>query len=296
MPDNPKTKQLQGILALLTESVSKDEFLQATQALIKIVKDIKSGNETEWALINAAFQLLEKRLKDANTAAVADTQQEIRNSIVGQLEAVQAKLDSVDARVDSKLASVKDGEDGDDGEDAPPVDESKIVAEVLALIPPDVDETPVETRDKLEALKGDERLDASAIKGLPEATKQIAQQTPGWGAHPLSLYSSTGAVIDSVTRHIKFTGATLSRSPDGVVTVAVTGGSGFTTLAATETPNGSTTVFTFSSASAQPSYIVADNVWLRATSAASTVNWTWNSGTKQATLTIPPNDDIYAIV
>lgn len=74
------------------------------------------------------------------------------------------------------------------------------------------------------------------------------------------------------------------------------GSGGFTVLTATETPNGIRTVFTFPSATAQPTFIVSDNAMTRATTAAGTVNWTWSSGTLQATMTIPPIDDIVAIV
>lgn len=88
------------------------------------------------------------------------------------------------------------------------------------------------------------------------------------------------------------TGVTITQS-NGVKTISA---SGVSTLTSTETPNGSRTAFTFASATAQPSYIVADNVWYRATTKSGTVNWTWNSGTKQATLTIPPTDEIFAIV
>ena len=74
----------------------------------------------------------------------------------------------------------------------------------------------------------------------------------------------------------------------------VTGG--LTQLSSTETPDGITTVFTFSTASAQPSFVVSDNVLMKATTKSGTVNWTWNAGAKQATMTIAPVDDIFAIV
>lgn len=68
----------------------------------------------------------------------------------------------------------------------------------------------------------------------------------------------------------------------------------FTTVAASETVNGITSIFTFSGAS-QPLFIVADNVMMRATTSTGDINWTWNSGTHQATMTIPPQDDIVAV-
>lgn len=75
-----------------------------------------------------------------------------------------------------------------------------------------------------------------------------------------------------------------------------TGGGGFTILLPTETPDGNQTVFTFSAATSQPTFIVSDNAMMRATGKrAAAINWTWNNATKQATMTIPPSDDIVAI-
>lgn len=56
-----------------------------------------------------------------------------------------------------------------DGKDA---DEEKIIEDVLGRIeiPTPTGDSPEETRDKLESLEGEERLDASAIKNLPKAS------------------------------------------------------------------------------------------------------------------------------
>ena len=76
---------------------------------------------------------------------------------------------------------------------------------------------------------------------------------------------------------------------------ATGGGGGFTVLQPTETPDGSRKVFTFAAATGQPTFIVSDNATMQATTKSGTVNWTWNAGTLQATMTIPPQDDIVAI-
>lgn len=82
----------------------------------------------------------------------------------------------------------------------------------------------------------------------------------------------------------------------GRLLVSPSGGTGgFTTIDATEIPNGVRTVFTFPTATGQPAFIVSDNAMMRATTANGTVNWTWNAGTLEATMTIPPNEDIVGI-
>ena len=66
----------------------------------------------------------------------------------------------------------------ENGKDA---DEEKIIQEVLAKLPAQKETTPIEVRDKLEVLKGDERLDRDAIKGLEEALKEIKEMIPKRG-------------------------------------------------------------------------------------------------------------------
>lgn len=83
---------------------------------------------------------------------------------------------------------------------------------------------------------------------------------------------------------------------NGVKTISASGGSGFTTLTATETPDGLTSIFTFAAATAQPSFLLLDFVWTPAVSKNGTVNWTWNNGTKKATVNVPPLADILGVV
>lgn len=116
----------------------------------------------------------------------------------------------------------------------------------------------------------------------------------GGGGTGAALTVTDGSTTVSNVTTIDFTGATVSNGGGGVADVLISG-SGLTVLNATETPNGNITVFTFAGASAQPTFIVADNALTRATTKSGTVNWTWNGGTKKATLTIPPADEIFAI-
>lgn len=68
--------------------------------------------------------------------------------------------------------------------------------------------------------------------------------------------------------------------------VSNSGSSGFTLLPATGDVNGSNVTFTFTE---EPTYIISDGAWYRVNK-----GWTWSVLT--ATMTIPPNDDIYGFV
>lgn len=90
-----------------------------------------------------------------------------------------------------------------------------------------------------------------------------------------------------------------NQSADGVTILGDGFGTPFHTagiiqLDADETPDGVVTVFTFSTAIAEPAFVVVDGLMLRATSASGTVNWTWDGGLLQATMTVPPQDDVFA--
>lgn len=67
------------------------------------------------------------------------------------------------------------------------------------------------------------------------------------------------------------------------------GGGGLTPIVITGTVNGINVTFTCT----QPTYVVSDGVWNRATDsqAVPQTNWTWVAGT--LTMTVPPQSDIY---
>lgn len=72
------------------------------------------------------------------------------------------------------------------------------------------------------------------------------------------------------------------------------GGGGFTALSATGSRNGINTVFVFST-STQPSYIVSDGVWYTALDDNGSTQWSWSTGSKQATMIIPPNSSLFGV-
>lgn len=151
-----------------------------------------------------------------------------------------------------------------------------------------VADKPEVTAAKLNTL--DEKVNLTVIRGLKKRLENIDTNIRAV-ANKRSGSTMRGGG-DSI---LGGNGISVSRT-GGRKTITNTSTGGFTTLAATETPNGATVVFTFAAATAQPSFILSDNVWLKAVSAVGTINWTWNSGAKQATLAIPPLDDILGIV
>jgi len=126
------------------------------------------------------------------------------------------------------------------------------------------------------------RLNLDFIDGLDQTIQSLSSQVTKKGY----LHGGGDTVLAGG-------GVTITKNANGNKIISA---AGFQILTATEIPNGVLTIFTFPSATAKPSFIISDNVMMRATTSKGTINWTWNAGTKQAVLTIPPSDDIAVVV
>jgi hypothetical protein len=62
-----------------------------------------------------------------------------------------------------------------------------------------------------------------------------------------------------------------------------------------EAVDGSRTVFTFSTLTSQPRFVVSDNAQMQAVTSRGNVNWTWNQSTLQVTMMVTPQDDLCAL-
>lgn len=260
------------------------------------------------------------------------TRGEFRTLGINLARLVRTAIADLNARIDARLSQVRDGYtpvkgkdyfdgkngytpvkgkdyfDGSPGTPGADANEvaiaARIAAEITPLIIAEVEKhLPAlgnSIHDSLRLLPESDRPHISLFAGLEEYVKETLKKHGylGSGGAAVSVMQS-GAMKVQTAAALNFKGAgapTVSIGANGVTNLDFPSGGGFTPLAATETPNGSLTVFTFSTATAQPTYLVVDNVWMKATTKAGTVNWTWASGPKQATLTIPPADDIWGVV
>ncbi len=160
----------------------------------------------------------------------------------------------------------KDGKDGRDGKDGESPSVEDVVTQVIPLIPEPKDglpgkdgssDTAAQIVEKLESLEDDNRLDASAIKNLPEA-----KHTTIFGGSPdrrIAAYDET-TLLTKIVSAIKFAGAGVQATVDksGVVTVTITGSASSESNGETLTDSGDHTSFTFAHA---PSTGGVRNVW-----------------------------------
>ena len=153
MPEIPK--KLEVLLKLLDEVPSKEEFVKSFEALV--------------GLITRVQQSLIKKIDDGLSSAIdslkndySSVMNKLRKDHVSAMSEMKRETDNKIKEVNRKLSEIRDGEDGKDA------DEEKIIGEVLKKIPKPKEETPQEVRNKLESLKGEDRLDKENIRGLED--------------------------------------------------------------------------------------------------------------------------------
>ncbi len=117
------------------------------------------------------------------------------------------------------------------------------------------------------------------------AAEELWVQTGNAGVLLLEEQGSAPSATSGVGKvYVKSSDGLLYFKDDAGVEYLLSGGAGgFTLLPATGSVNSVNATFTFTE---KPDYIVSDGVWYRENK-----GWTWSVLT--ATMTIPPNDDIY---
>lgn len=157
---------------------------------------------------------------------------------------------------------IPDVKDGEDGKSPDPIEVAKIVEEEI------IDDLPKygeKFRDGLEILRGDERLDKSAVKGIEEIEENIKKINITYQGHGGSGLRGIELYVDNVSKGliqflnlVEGTGVTLSHAVVGErhdVTISSTGGTGGGWETPVGTVDGSNTSFTVSN---EPETVMAD--------------------------------------
>ncbi len=153
----------------LTRSEFTDAFEKVVDLIVKVKKEIEDKSIVTLNRIEELSTLATKKLKEGNESHISDIRKEIKKQMSKMHEDQSTGMNLIR----DKLRSLKDGKDAD---------EKKIVKEVLKqIVLPEYKETvlddPKQIRNKLETLKGKERLDIKAINGLEERLSEM--QTKG---------------------------------------------------------------------------------------------------------------------
>src|SRR3990167_10134086 len=156
-----KIEKLKSLVALVDESVTKDDFLNAWKTVIDFVKEIEKKNRSEMESMHSkllSFIGISKKDISSNFDSFKRKSNELLNGFLSEL----SKKSEIDYREKSDLLNKIIKETKYERQ----VDEKKITEEVIARMPKQKEpDGPEEIRNKLEDLDGEDRLDKSAIRG-----------------------------------------------------------------------------------------------------------------------------------
>jgi hypothetical protein len=179
MTEEQKLKKLESLLAMMDESLTKQEFVDSFENVIKYVKKIETSNQIDIAAIKQVADDLLTKLKDDANVTLSELKQKSFEYTKIKLSAAELVSEAVEALnnafyrqmegVDKKLAAVKNGKDAD---------ENKIIESVLAQIPPVVlppEQFGEDFRNALEALPDGDKLSIEAIQDLQKYLDEIRE-------------------------------------------------------------------------------------------------------------------------
>lgn len=282
--DATKIKALEGILSALDNNLGSEEFATAFEKVVEYVQKTHNLTVQQLDEIRSAVEQALYEVKSQANAEYTAKQRALELTAKARMDTLKAEVDLAIARLDEKMATVKDGDSPD------PV---KIVKDVLSKITVrDGKNGSPDTPDQIISKVNESKLliKKERIEGLVDLMRNV--MVSAFASVPVTTtnFFKSGALVGRAKNINIIPGsnvtATMSQSGDRMdITLASSGGGvgGFTTLTATGAVDGSNTSFDFTS---KPTYIVSDHAWYQ-----ENTGWTWSGST--ATMTIPPNDDIW---
>lgn len=218
-------QKLKEKLTAIDNAVTMQELKKAVEAMLRFSVKLQTKTETELKTIAESVKTAISRIETLASNQTTEAKQELQDSCDSMMSDMRFQCEAMISEAQAKIDEVHDGEDGKDGMDA---DEEKIIAEVLARIPEDPEETPEEVRDLLETLEGDERLDASSIKGLDKydlALSELKNRPIPSGVAGRGVGVQDEGIDLGLLKIINFTGAGVSVTRIGdTAIVSITGG------------------------------------------------------------------------
>lgn len=250
METDARLKKLEELIKVIDEGVTKKDFTKAFEEVLKLVLKIEKRNSEAVSTLETTYQKLLEKMDSKHSSAFSDLRGQVDQLFVGnKLDEIRTELDSKSqngmANVEGRLGEIQKSI----GEKLSLMDKKdlilgrlqKTLEKKIEQASKIVSDDPGKIRNKLESLKGDDRLDKSAIRGLDEVIKEVSTRpTGGVAAKPITI-QGLGITIDKNVRFINFTGSGLTsvtRSKDGVVTVNI-GGASSGTKVSEEVPTNS---------------------------------------------------------
>lgn len=197
-------KALDDVIELFREDrLSKSDFKEAVKMIVaKLDKRMNDEKEELKAVameIANAFTSLRSQVEND----FSDRTNKLSESEQATIARLEMKLEEVEARVQARLAELKDGEQGIPGLDA---DEESVAQKVYDTVSKNIPALKEALRDGLELIDDDEeKLSIDAIRGLRKELEELKKRPATFGA--------IGHIQNLSERILN-----VAETPDGIIT------------------------------------------------------------------------------
>lgn len=176
---NKKLEKLEALMKLSLDSISKEESLEFFKNLTNYVKRIEAQNVKDFQDIKKTIDLVKANIsKESNL-----TNAEVKAIVKQETENMSGNFKTLSKKINDVLMEVRNGEDGKDADEEEIIERVKeqIVIPEIQDLAESIPQLGEPIRDALELLQDDDRLDASAIKGLKQLIEELTPQRMGGG-------------------------------------------------------------------------------------------------------------------
>lgn len=280
MKEEQKLKKLEALLAMMDESLTKEDFVKSFENVIAYVKKIEDKTATDVQNLKATLESLAEKLRRDTTDDITAFQAEASVAISSQMKSMTEDYAQKMAQVLAKIDSVRDGKDAD---------EELIVEKVLKRIPPHPILPPPYDDG---VVKGDIDILYTKTEDLEKAVKEAKDVRVVAPSRGMFLYID--GVKKGIISNLNLKGGTNMAiaysqvNGQDTLTFNASGGGpgGLTVETPPEAPNAVITTFTVS---AEPQWVVADG-----TTYFDGQGYTYAA--LQVTMDIPPSATIRVII
>jgi len=290
---NEELQKLQKRLTSVSKAFNDGEDYAKADEVVEIFKEIEG-----------ALKAIKEYLEDKIVQASSDVLSEVKTN-KKEIDTLNVSLDTnvsyLEEKISTQIASIKalipkmpDMPNVKALENKIILDFTLKLEELKKAFPTIEIETAGTIREKLESLKGNDRIDKSSIRGLEEELKRIESTSGGsrgmfrWNSG-LQVFGG-GSKVGAKSLEIDFGSGLTATDVNGRISV-IASGSGSAPQTPTGAINGVNKVFVFAIA---PTMVAVDQgKFMQRVSADTTVNWTLSGTT--ITLAVAPTFDIFSL-
>lgn len=158
-------KKLQGMMKLINEGLTREEFVSAFKEVLKVVKKIKDDNASELASIHQVMKQIPDKMMSEMYAGMSKTEQKMVKDCIDTCEKMCKEMEKKHkqeiAKMDLEVRMIKS-------------DREQIIEDALGRVPPQEKETPEQVVEKINA--SSEQIDKERIAGLEDEIKALRKE------------------------------------------------------------------------------------------------------------------------